>query len=274
MPPKLGLLAGGGALPDMIVRACQRQNRPVHVIAFEGHTEPDFLRDVPHHWLRLGAVGALIRTLKAERVGEVMLAGGLERPSWKALRPDFRGMALMTRMMASGQGDDSVLAIAMAELEREGFRVIGAHQLMPELLASAGAMTRQRPDRQAMKDIEKGVAVARLLGGADIGQAVIVQQGLVLGVEAIEGTDRLIRRCADLHRTGEGGVLVKCRKPQQDPRADLPTIGLATVACAAESGLRGLAVEADATLLIDRDAMVDAAERAGLFIYGFSGEPD
>ena len=125
-----------------------------------------------------------------------------------------------------------------------------------------------RPDAQALADIEHGQRLARALGALDIGQAVVVQQGLVLGVEAIEGTDALLRRCAALRREGPGGVLVKVEKPGQEQRADRPTIGPQTVALAAEAGLRGIAVEAGATIVLDRDEVVAAADRAGLFVLG------
>src|SRR5207302_4676184 len=139
------------------------------------------------------------------------------------------------------------------ELEREGFRVIGADQLLDEAELPEGALGRVRPDADALGDIALGLRLARALGALDIGQAVVVQQGLVLGVEAIEGTDELLRRCAALRREGPGGVLVKIEKPGQDPRADRPTIGLRTVLLAAEAGLQGIAVEANATIVLDRD---------------------
>ncbi len=124
---------------------------------------------------------------------------------------------------------------------------------------------------QSQADIARGLRVARTLGALDVGQAVIVQQGLVLGVEAIEGTDELLRRCATLRREGVGGVLVKVEKPGQEPRADRPTIGLRTVLLAAETGLRGIAVEANATIVLDRDEVVRTADRAGLFLVGVGG---
>jgi DUF1009 family protein len=131
-----------------------------------------------------------------------------------------------------------------------------------------GPLGRVRPDAEAHADIERGLRIARAIGALDIGQAVVVQQGLVLGVEAIEGTDALLRRCRELRRDGPGGVLVKTEKPGQEKRADRPTIGPRTVSLAAESGLRGIAAEAGATLLIDRDEVIRLANQAGLFVVG------
>jgi hypothetical protein len=146
--------------------------------------------------------------------------------------------------------------------------VVGADQLLDRALVPEGPLGRIRPDELSQADIERGLRVARTLGALDIGQAVIVQQGLVLGVEAIEGTDELLRRCAALRREGPGGVLVKIEKPGQEPRADRPTIGVRTVLLAAQTGLRGIAVEANATIVLDRDEVIRAADRAGLFLVG------
>jgi len=149
--------------------------------------------------------------------------------------------------------------------------VLGADQLLDRALVPEGPLGRVSPDELSPADIERGLRVARTLGALDIGQAVIVQQGLVLGVEAIEGTDELLRRCAALRREGSGGVLVKVEKPGQEPRADRPTIGLRTILLAAETGLRGVAVEANATIVLDRDDVIRAADEAGLFLVGIGG---
>jgi DUF1009 family protein len=160
------------------------------------------------------------------------------------------------------------LSAVIKEMESEGFRVVGADTLLGQALATAGPFGRLRPDAQAERDIAHGLAVAKRLGTLDIGQSVVVQQGLVLGVEAIEGTDALLARCAGLRRAGPGGVLVKVAKPGQERRADLPTIGTRTIARAHEAGLRGVAVEAGSTIVIDREGVVMAADRAGLFVVG------
>jgi len=154
------------------------------------------------------------------------------------------------------------------ELESEGFHVVSVDSILADALAPAGPLGTLRPDAEAEADITLGVKAALALGALDIGQAVVVQQGLVLGVEAIEGTDALIERCATLSREGPGGVLVKGAKPGQERRADLPTVGPRTVTRAQAAGLRGIAVEAGATLLLDRDEMAATADRAGLFVIG------
>jgi UDP-2,3-diacylglucosamine hydrolase len=266
--PKLGIVAGGGGLPRRVVDACLASGREIFVLALEGAAEPATVEGVAHAWCRLGAAARGLALLRENNVTELVLAGGVRRPSLAALRPDWRAAKLFARIGYRALGDDGLLSAIVAEFEREGFRVIGADQLLAAGLAPEGVLGSLRPDMQALADIEHGQRIARALGALDIGQAVVVQQGLVLGVEAIEGTDMLLRRCAELRREGPGGVLVKVEKPGQEQRADRPTIGPRTVSLAAEAGLRGIAVEAGATILVDRDEAVGAADRAGLFVVG------
>jgi hypothetical protein len=265
---RLGIIAGSGGLPRRIVDCCRVAGRDVFVLALEGATEPRTVEGVAHAWCRLGAAAKGLALLRANKVTELVLAGGIDRPSLAALRPDWRAAKLFARIGYRALGDDGLLSAVLEEFEREGFRVVGAEQLLVSGLAAEGALGKWRPDAQAMSDIEHGLRVARALGALDIGQAVVVQQGLVLGVEAIEGTDALLRRCARLRRDGPGGVLVKAEKPGQEQRADRPTIGPRTVTLAAAAGLRGIAVEADATIVLDRDEVAAAADGSGLFVVG------
>jgi len=264
----LGILAGGSALPRKLVEACRAAGRPVYVLAFEGAADAATVEGVPHGWVRLGAAGEALRLLRENGVRDLVLAGAVERPSLAALRPDWHGAKLLARIGFKALGDDGLLRAVIAELEAEGFRVIGVDSILGDALAPAGPLGALRPDAEAEADIARGVEAAQALGALDIGQAAVVQQGIVLGLEAAEGTDALIARCAGLRRPGRGGVLVKLAKPGQERRADLPTIGPATIAAAAAAGLRGIAVSAGSTVLIDRAAIAEAADRAGLFVVG------
>jgi UDP-2,3-diacylglucosamine hydrolase len=272
MAGRLGIIAGGGGLPRRLIESCRTAGRDVFVLAVRGAAEPATMCDVPHAWCRLGAAAKGLALLRENHVTELVLAGAIRRPSLAALRPDWRAAKLLARIGYRTLGDDGLLSAVVKELEGEGFRVIGPDQLLDRALVPEGPLGILRPDPQALADIERGLHVARTLGALDIGQAVVVQQGLVLGVEAIEGTDQLLRRCAKLRRDGPGGVLVKVEKPGQERRADRPTIGPRTVALAAETGLRGIAVEAFSTIVLDRDEVVGAADRAGLFVVGI-GRP-
>jgi len=169
-------------------------------------------------------------------------------------------------------GDDGLLAAVVRVLGEQGFRVLGAHDILRESLGPRGVLTRAAPDAQAMADIERGILVVQALGGVDVGQCCVVQEGLVLAVEAVEGTDAMLARCGGLARNGPGGVLVKLVKPNQDRRADLPTIGPVTIEGAVAAGLRGVAFEAEGTILADKDACIAAADGAGLFLLGLDPE--
>lgn len=265
----LGIIAGSGILPRRIVENCRIAGREVFVLALEGAADPVTVAGVPHAWCRLGAAATGLDLLRSNAVTELVLAGGVWRPSLSALLPDWRAAKFFARVGYRALGDDGLLSAIVKELEREGFRIVGADDILSaENLMPSGPLGRYAPDNEAKADIERGLCVARALGALDIGQAAIVQQGLVLGVEAAEGTDELLRRCAGLRREGAGGVLVKAAKPGQERRVDRPTIGPQTIALAAGAGLQGIAAEAGATIIIDPAEVVRAADKAGLFVIG------
>ena len=244
------------------------------MVALEGQTDATTVADVDHVWVRLGDASKALEPLRAAGVEEIVLAGGINRPSLTELRPNLRVASFLAKVGKRAFGDDGLLSAIIGALEtEEGFRVIGIDDLVGELVAEAGIYGQHRPDRQAESDIERGVTVARAIGTLDVGQSAVVQQGLVLGVEALEGTDALLARCAGLRREGPGGVLVKVKKPGQERRADLPTIGVQTVQAAAAAGLRGVAVEAGGALVVDRERVVECADAAGLFVIGIEPEP-
>ncbi len=270
----LGILACGGALPLSIARTALAAGRPVFAVALEGWADPAAWAGLPHMVSRPGAAGNILDALRRAGARQLVLCGRAQRPSIVSLRPDATALRLLARAgRAYFEGDDGLLRAVARVLEEEGFEVIPPQAVMAELLPPAGLLTGGAgPDAMAQSDIARGIAVARALGAVDVGQAVVVQQGLVLGVEAIEGTDALLGRCGPLRREGPGGVLVKLVKPGQDRRLDLPAIGPVTIAGAAGAGLRGIAIEAGGTILVDRAAMLAAAEAAGLFVLAL--QPD
>ena len=265
----LGILAGGGALPRRLVRHCQRTGRPVYLVAFSGHTDQASTDGVDHIWARLAAAGEILAWLRAKGVKDLVFAGPVTRPSLKELRPDAKAARFLFKIGAKAFGADGLLGSMVRVLEEEeDFRVVGIDQVLGNLLAAAGSYGRHQADQQAQQDIQRGVAVLRAMAHLDIGQAVVVQQGVVLGVEAIEGTDQLLQRVALLRRDGPGGVLVKLKKTQQEKRVDLPTIGPQTVEGAQAAGLRGIAIEAGGALVVDRAIVTATADAAGLFVVG------
>ena len=267
MAPKLGILAGDGELPVKLVEVCRATGREIFVVVFNGESNPACVDGAPHVWLDLGAVGSVIRALKEAECRDVVLAGPIRRPRLTSMRLDGRGAAMAPRLLRA-RGDDALLTVVIDELEGEGFNVVGADDVFSGLLAAEGVLGARRPDAGEWDDIARGVEVVRAIGAIDVGQAAVVHDGYVLGVEAAEGTDALIDRVAALRRGERGGVLAKLRKPGQDRRADLPTIGIGTIERASAAGLAGIAVEAGETLVLDLEAVIDGADAAGLFLVG------
>ncbi len=269
----LGIIAGGGPFPGQVARAAMAAGRQVFIVALEGFAEPSIVGPYPHATVRMGAAGRILALLREAKCHDVVVVGPVKRPSMLDLRPDAEGVRLLARIgRAAFGGDDGLLAAVLRVLGEEGFRVLGAHEILTEALAPAGLLTPNGPDAAAQADIARGLAVLRALGAADVGQACVVQQGIVLAVEAIEGTDAMLARAGSLARAGPGGVLVKCAKPGQDRRADMPAIGPGTIRAATKAGLRGIAFEAGATLLADADATAEAARESGLFLLGTTME--
>jgi len=268
MPPKLGILAGGGALPLRLIDACKADGREFFVVALKDQADQNAFNGVPHEWVRLGAAGKALDLLRKKNVEELVLAGSVKRPSLTALRPDPWGLKLLTKAGVNSLGDDGLLTTVIKELEKEGFRIVGAEDVMSSLLAVEKVYGNLCPDETAQSDIEKGFEVAEILGRADVGQAVVIQQGLVLAVEAIEGTEEMLKRVPSVSRDGPKGILIKTSKPNQERRADLPTVGTDTVRQAYEAGLRGIAVEATGALVIDPVETAVLADELGLFVIG------
>lgn len=264
----LGIVAGSGDLPARAADVCRRQGRPYFVLALKGYAEPSWVNGHPHSWVRLGAAADGFAALKEAGVSDVVMIGGVRRPGILDLRPDWRAARLFARIGLKALGDDGLLRAVIAEFEEEGFRIVGIDDVLDEVMMPAGVLGRYLPDAQARQDLVRGAEVARGLGLLDVGQGVVVQQGIVLAVEAVEGTDAMLRRCHDLQRAGRGGVLVKMRKPAQDQRADLPTIGSATIRMAHAAGLVGIAAQSGCALLADHEGILAEADRLGLFVVG------
>jgi DUF1009 family protein len=273
---KLGVIAGGGELPVVLAEHLAATQRP-YFIARLAHMASPSLDPHPGGTFNLGAMGARMDALRDAGCDAVVLIGQVARPDLKTLELDDMARAMLPAILAAmQQGDDALLRAVLAEHERAGFRVIGADEVMRDLLAPAGAWGVVAPTEAQKADIKLAAKVASATGALDIGQGVVVCDGLVLAVEAQEGTDSMLRRVAELPVTIRGtpqarrGVLAKRPKPIQERRVDLPTIGVRTIEGVAAAGLAGLAIEAQGALAVRRADMIAAANRAGVFIYGFT----
>lgn len=271
---KLGLIAGGGNLPVEIAQHCDRSGRPLFVIRLKGFAGPN-LAPFAGAEVGIAELGKCFRALRRAGCEAVCLAGNVSRPDFAALIPDLRGLAALPAVIAAaGKGDDALLRTILAEFEKEGFAVEGAQEVMGDLALPMGLLGRHAPTEEQLGDVARAMQVARAIGDLDIGQAAAVCRGLVLAVEAAEGTDAMLARVSGLPQAVRGrpgasaGVLAKARKPIQETRVDLPTIGPATVRAAVHAGLAGIVGEAGGLLVLEREAVIQLADDLGVFILG------
>jgi DUF1009 family protein len=273
---KLGLIAGGGALPIGLAHHCRAAGRPLFVIRLKGFAAPD-LADFPGADIGLAELGKGIRALRNAGCESVCFAGAVSRPDFRALKPDLRGLAALPGAMAAARhGDDRLLSFLLGEFEKEGFVVEGAHQVTAELALGEGPLGRLAPASADALDIAKAMSAARTIGAIDAGQAAVCCEGLILALEAQEGTDAMLARVAGLPAAIRGsperrrGVLAKACKPGQETRVDLPTIGPKTIRGAAACGLVGIVGEAGRILVLEREAVAALADDLGVFVLGLS----
>ncbi|SEQ82230.1 hypothetical protein SAMN05216548_10817 [Faunimonas pinastri] len=272
----IAIIAGSGALPPLVAAAAVRSGRAPVVMAIAGEADPLSFAGLPVHIIRWGEIGKLFQTLAGAGCRQAIFIGAIgRRPDYRTIRPDFGAVMLIPRiirMMRSG--DDGMLRGVAQIFAEKGVELVSALDVAPELSLGAGCVTRVEPSPDALEDVRKAADAARAIGGLDIGQAAVAMGGRVVALEGAEGTDGLMARLDDLRKSGripsEGGVLVKCVKPRQDPRIDLPTIGPETARRAKRAGLAGVAADAGRTLMAGRTETLAAFEAEGLFLYGLS----
>ncbi len=266
---RLGIIAGGGSLPRQLADSCLSLGIEPFLVCFEGNTDPDFVRDFSHIWTTLGAAGKIMSFFKSHDVHDLVMIGHIKRPALSDVMPDWKGLQILSRIGLKSMGDNSLLTLLRKELEGEGFTLHGIQDFCEGLLISSGAVGCYEPNARDHESILVGAKASQVLGALDIGQSVVVQNGVVLGLEGVEGTDALITRCKDLQSRGRGAILVKTCKPQQDINLDLPTIGLQTLISAQKAGLVGIAVQANQVILSDPKTVAEYADRYKMFVYGF-----
>lgn len=264
-PDKIGVLAGGGALPRALISACQAKGIDVFVVAFTGQTDANTVHGLDHVWVSLGQAGAIIKALHSRSIADLVLIGSIKRPSFSSLKTDLKGAKILAQL-AMKSGDSDLLSALKAILQGEGFTLHGMQSFVDNALSPKGIIGRVHPSKDDYNDIKNGVAAALDLGRNDVGQAVIVRGETVM-MEDVQGTDVLVQKW-----NRAGGVLVKLCKPQQDQDLDLPTIGPDTVRHAHAAGLRGVAVHAGHSFIVALDAVRELADGLGVFVMGVSPE--
>ena len=271
---KLGLIAGGGALPVSVAARCEAEGRSVFLVRLAGFADPHLAR-YPGIDAGMAEIGKVLSALKKAGCDSVCFAGTVNRPDFKTLKPDFKGAMLLPGIVASAaKGDDALLRKILSIFEAEGYAIEGADDILGGETLPGGALGAVAPTPVQLADLRKALFVAEKTGELDIGQGAVVCDGLVLAVEAQEGTDAMLARVAslpaDLRGTGaeRKGALAKAPKPIQDLRVDMPVMGARTVELAAAAGLAGVGGVAGKLIVIDRDSVIKAADRLGLYVWG------
>ena len=273
----LAILCGGGAFPLQVAAEARRSGREPFLVGVVGATDAA-IEAYPHVWVRMGEVGKLFAALKGRAIAEMVIIGAMTRPEFTDLRLDWgavkraAGLAQLFR-----RGDNGLLAGLAAIFEREGVRIVGAHEIAPRLLAPVGPVGTRAPSAEDEVDIALGARLIEALSSFDAGQGAVVAAGRVVAVEAAEGTDAMLARVAEMRLSGRlrfaglAGVLVKAPKRGQDLRLDMPAIGPKTIEGAAKAKLKGAAVVAGQVLILERARCAREADAAGLFVTGFAG---
>ena len=276
----LAIVAGGGSVPIAVAEAVMRRGRRVVLFPVRGWADPAAVERFPHHWIAVGQGGRLARCARAEGCRDLVLVGTAVRPVLSSVRLDWTTFRLLPAVWRAFRGGDDHLLSGIAGIfQGLGFRIVGAHEVAPEILMPRGNIGTLGPGQRDTADIARGLALLRALGPFDVGQAVVVADNQVLAVEAVDGTDNMLERIADLRTRGRVatangvGVLIKAPKPAQDRRLDMPAIGPRTVEAAARAGLAGVAVVAGSTIIAEPQQVARAADAAKLFVCGIDEPP-
>lgn len=281
---RLAIIAGSGKLPLFLAEAAREAGKDPFILRLKNEAD-DLWQGFDNAVIGVGDMAGLSALFRKHEITRVVMSGAVKRrPAFGEIRVNLKSllklpMALKTLLAG---GDDAVLRMVISLIEAQGCEVLGAHEILPGLLATVGPLGSVSPDADALKDIERAADAAETLGRLDVGQGAVAVGGRIVALEGVEGTDAMLARVASLRADGRiskrrKGVLVKLCKPQQDLRADLPTIGVSTVTNAQAAGLAGIAVEAGRALVVEREAVMAAADAAGLFVVGIdrsTGERD
>lgn len=276
----LGIICGGGSIPLAVADAVSKRGRRVVLFPLVGWADAAAVARYPHHWIHVGQFGRFCRLAAGAGTRDIVFIGTLLRPAISQVRLDWKTIKIFPRILRAFRGGDDHLLTGVGKIfEDNGFRLVGAHEVAPEILMAAGTLGRHVPGDRDRRDIAHGLAVLSSLGEHDVGQAVVVGDGHVLAVEAAEGTDRMLARIADLRRDGRirlpagVGVLVKAPKKTQDRRFDLPTVGPETIEAAARAGLAGVAIRAGGAIAVEPQRMASLADASNLFVIGVGDTP-
>ena len=265
---KLAIIAGNGSIPFYLVDECKNKGQDYCLIVIDGHAKELSEKYKPDFTVSLSKMGKAIKFVKELKIKDIVMVGGVNRPSLRNIIPDFWTAKFIAKINSNISGDDSILSSLTKALENEGFNILAPENIIPSLLCPKGSLGKHKPSKSSKKDILNGYKIAKIVGSNDIGQSIVIENGLVLAVEAAEGTDNMIKRSALLKKEEKGGVLIKVIKPGQDKRIDRPVIGINTLIAVWNAGLDGIAIENNEILILNVNEVVSYANEKGLFIEG------
>ncbi|MDB3954810.1 UDP-2,3-diacylglucosamine diphosphatase LpxI [Alphaproteobacteria bacterium] len=266
--PKLAIIAGNGSIPFYLIEECNKIGREYCLIIIEGHGKELSEKYDPDYIVSLSKMGRAVKYVKNIGIKHILMVGGVKRPSLKNIIPDLWTAKFLTTISSKVSGDNSVLSKLTKALEREGFIIVAPEEVLPNLICPKGTLGKVKPNQQNNEDISTGYRIAKIIGANDIGQSIIIENGLVIAVEAAEGTDRMIKRSLNLKKEKKAGVLIKVIKPMQDKRIDRPVIGIDTIKAVKKAGLDGIALESNEILILNYSDVILYADEEGLFVEG------
>lgn len=272
MASTLGIVAGRGLLAEKLIHLCKEDKRPFVVLALRDQADPQLVEGLPHTWVEIGAVEKALSYFRQNEVKDLVFVGAIQRPSLKSLSMDKTAAKWIAKIGLKAFGDDGLLSGILSLLEDEGFSILRVQDLLKGLQVKPGVLGAHQPTDEDHDNIRRGVMALKTMAPLDMGQALIVEEGVILSVEGAEGTDGLIQRTKTLQKTNHGGVLVKLTKTNQSHRVDLPTIGPDTIQNVAEAGLAGIAIEAHSGLVLDGEAVIEQANTLGIFLISIAPE--
>jgi DUF1009 family protein len=264
----LAIIAGNGELPKLIIKQCKAKKREFVVILVEGNPNKNDFVKYNHEVVAIGHVSKALSILKANKVKQIVFAGGIKKPSFSHVKVDKKGAVLLSKIVANKMfGDDNILTTITNFFKKEGFEIVGTHDIVDNLVFKKGVLTNNKPSKDDLENIKIGKNALNTLSDLDIGQGLAIQQKQVIGVEAVEGTDELIKRCAKFSfKEGSKTILIKIKKKNQNTKIDLPTIGLKTISSLVKANFSGIAIEAGSTLIVDKEKVIDLANKNNMFI--------
>ena len=265
---KIAIVAGNGFLPVQIVEKCIDIGKPYFLLVVNDHGEEVLKKYNSDFVLHLNKLGKAIQYLKKNNIIEIIMIGAVNRPALKNMFPDIWTAKFLASISNKMLGDDNILSNLAIALEKEGFKIVAPENLLPNILSKKGVMGKVSPQEPHLRDIKIGFETAKNIGKYDIGQSLVIEDGLIIALEAVEGTAAMINRAYKYKKTRNSAILVKVLKYNQEKRIDRPTIGVETIEQIAKSGFAGIVTEANEVLIIDYEKTIEAADKSNIFIQG------